>query len=210
MWLPIVSADFKIKAKQFVKIYSQMASILPYEVVKWEKLFWFLKFLIPKLIIIDPDKDALDELLNSVDLSTYGLERVKLNTTIGLDSSESELDPQNPNPRGVHGGDPDEDPLDLIIKSFNERWFQGWEATPEEQRVKFLNLAHNMRSHPDYKEKYADNADDQNRDIAFRKIFDDVMSKQRKNELDLYRLISKDEAFKSAMQDTLKRILMAS
>ena len=71
-------ADFKIKAKQFVKIYGQMASILPYEVVKWEKLFWFLKFLIPKLIIVDPTKDALDELLNSVDLSTYGIERVKL------------------------------------------------------------------------------------------------------------------------------------
>lgn len=203
-------ADFKIKAKQFVKIYSQMASILPYEVLKWEKLFWFLKFLIPKLIIIDPDKDALDELLNSVDLSTYGLERVKLNATIGLDSSESEVDPQNPNPRGVHGDDPEADPLDLIIKSFNEHWFQGWEATPEEQRVKFVNLAHNMRSHPDYKEKYAENTDAQNRDIAFRKIFDDVMSKQRKNELDLYRLISKDEAFKSAMQDTLKRILRAS
>ncbi len=37
-------ADFKIKAKQFVKIYGQMASIIPYEVVNWEKLFWFLKF----------------------------------------------------------------------------------------------------------------------------------------------------------------------
>jgi type I restriction enzyme R subunit len=36
------------------------------------------------------------------------------------------------------------------------------------------------------------------------------MSKQRKDELNLYRLISKDEAFKSAMQDTLKRILRAS
>ncbi len=43
--------DFKIKAKQFVKIYSQMASIMPYEMVEWEKLFWFLKFLIPKLIV---------------------------------------------------------------------------------------------------------------------------------------------------------------
>ena len=37
-------ADFKIKAKQFVKIYGQMASIMPYEVLDWEKLFWFLKF----------------------------------------------------------------------------------------------------------------------------------------------------------------------
>lgn len=59
-------ADYKIKAKQFVKIYGQMASIMPYEVLNWEKLFWFLKFLIPKMIITDPEQDALDELLNSV------------------------------------------------------------------------------------------------------------------------------------------------
>jgi len=202
-------ADFKIKAKQFVKIYGQMASILPYEVVKWEKLFWFLKFLIPKLIIVDPNEDTLDELLNSVDLSTYGLQRVKLNASILLDELETELDPQNPNLRGTHGDGGDDDPLDLIIKSFNERWFQGWEATPEEQKVKFVNLAQSMKSHPDFKVKYSENSDIQNREIAFKKIFDDVMSKQRKSELDLYRLIAKDEAFKIAMQDTLKRILSA-
>ncbi|QEC51718.1 type I restriction enzyme R subunit [Anseongella ginsenosidimutans] len=200
-------ADFKIKAKQFVKIYGQMASILPYEVLKWEKLFWFLKFLIPKLIIADPEQDALDGLLNSVDLSTYGLERVKLNTAISLDASETELDPQNANPRAVHDGERAEDPLDNIIISFNERWFQGWDATPEEQRVKFINLARSISSHPDYKEKYAKNSDTQNREIAFHKIFDEVMAKQRKHELDLYRLISQDPAFKSAMQGTLKRIL---
>jgi type I restriction enzyme R subunit len=38
--------DYKIKAKQFVKIYGQMASIMPFEVLAWEKLFWFLKFLV--------------------------------------------------------------------------------------------------------------------------------------------------------------------
>lgn len=199
-------ADFKIKAKQFVKIYGQMASIMPYEIPKWEKLFWFLKFLIPKLII-NKAIDGIDDLLNAVDLSTYGLERVKLNVAIGLDASETELEPPNANPRGAHGGDEEKDPLDLIIKSFNERWFQGWEATPEEQRVKFVNIAQSMRNHPDFKEKYAENPDAQNRDIAFIKIFEDVMAKQRKTELELYRLVSKDDAFKAAMQDTLKRML---
>lgn len=200
-------ADYKIKAKHFVKVYGQMASIMPYQVVAWEKLFWFLKFLIPKLIIIDKDKDALDGLLNSVDLSTYGLERVKLNTAISLDASETALDPQNPNPRGAHNSESEKDELDLIIKSFNERCFQGWEATPDEQKTKFVNLAQKMRAHNDFREKYADNTDLQNRDIAFSKIFDEVMAKQRKNELDLYRLISKDESFRIAMQDTLKRML---
>jgi type I restriction enzyme R subunit len=202
-------ADFKIKAKQFVKIYGQMASILPYEIVNWEKLFWFLKFLVPKLIIVDKDLDALDELLNSVDLSTYGLERVKLNSSIGLDDSETELDPQNPNPRGAHGTDKEEDSLDFIINSFNERWYQGWDATPEDQRVKFVNLAKNMETHPDFKNKYADNTDSQNREIAFNKIFNDVMAQQRKIELDLYKKVTQDDAFRIAMQDTLKRILSA-
>jgi type I restriction enzyme R subunit len=202
-------ADYKIKAKHFVKVYGQMASIMPYEIVAWEKLFWFLKFLIPKLIIIDNEQDALDGLLNSVDLSTYGLERVKLNTSIGLDASETEVDPQNANPRGAHGGESEKDELDLIIKSFNERWFQGWEATPDEQRAKFVNLAQKMKEHSDFKEKYADNLDSQNREFAFNKIFDEVMGKQRKSELDLYRLISKDEGFKQAMQDTIKRMLRA-
>ncbi|MBM9961134.1 hypothetical protein JTL80_35330, partial [Pseudomonas aeruginosa] len=55
-------ADFKIKAKQFVKIYGQMASIMPYEILAWEKLFWFLKFLIPKLKIKDKDADEIDAL----------------------------------------------------------------------------------------------------------------------------------------------------
>lgn len=200
-------ADFKIKAKQFVKIYGQMASIMPFEVVDWEKLFWFLKFLIPKLKVRDPNAEQIDELLESVDLSSYGLERVKLNHSIGLDDSETELDPQNPNPRGAHGGDEQKDPLDQIIDAFNERWFQGWSATPEEQKVKLLNIKGGIEAHPDFEEKYKNNADQQNREIAFQKIFEDVIQNNRRNELELYKLLASDPAFKAAMQQSLQRLV---
>ncbi|UAB80055.1 type I restriction endonuclease subunit R [Marixanthomonas sp. SCSIO 43207] len=199
-------ADFKIKAKQFVKIYGQMASILPFEILNWEKLFWFLKFLIPKLPVKNKDIEGLDELLESIDLSTYGLERVKLNTSIELDASETEVDPQNPNPRGAHGTDEEKDPLDLIIQSFNERWFQGWEATPDDQRVKFISLTKSVQAHPDFEEKVVNNSDQQNSDLAFRKILDEVMRKQRKQELELYKLYAKDESFYRAFFDTMKRM----
>jgi len=201
-------ADFKIKAKQFIKIYGQMAAIMPFEIVNWEKLFWFLKFLVPKLPVKPDAIDGLDELLESIDLSTYGLERVRLNETIGLDDSESEVDPQNPNPRGAHGTGEEHDPLDLIIQSFNERWFQGWDATPEDQRVKFISLTKSIQAHPDFETKYLNNLDEQNKSIAFEKIMDDVMSKQRKQELDLYRLYAKDDAFKIALFDTMKRMIV--
>lgn len=199
-------ADFKIKAKQFVKIYGQMASILPFEILNWEKLFWFLKFLIPKLPVKNKDIEGLDELLESIDLSTYGLERVKLNTSIELDASETEVDPQNPNPRGAHGTDEEKDPLDLIIQSFNERWFQGWEATPDDQRVKFISLTKSVQAHPDFEEKVVNNSDQQNSDLAFKKILDEVMRQQRKQELELYKLYAKDETFYRAFFDTMKRM----
>lgn len=198
--------DFKIKAKQFVKIYGQMAAIMPYEMVAWEKLFWFLKFLIPKLKIKDPEADALDELLESVDLSSYGLERVKLNQQIGLDESETELEPQNPNPRGAHD-DPDQDPLDEIIRNFNERWFADWSGTPEEGRIVLIKFADGMKAHPDFEEKYKNNPDVHNRNLALEKIFDDVALRIRRNEMELYKLLTKDAAFRSAMLDSVRQMV---
>ncbi len=199
-------ADFKIKAKQFVKIYGQMASIMPYENAIWEKLFWFLKFLIPKLKIADPEADQLDALLDSVDLSSYGLERVKLNQSIGLDAEATELEPQNPNPRGAHG-ERDENPLDEIIRDFNERWFQGWSATPEEQRVKFINIADSIKAHPDFENKYQNEPDPHHRELVFEKMLKEVMLQRRKDELELYKLFASDPAFKASWTSSMQQVV---
>ena len=199
--------DFKIKAKQYVKIYGQMASIMPYEIVAWEKLFWFLKFLVPKLKVKDAGSDAIDELLESVDLSSYGLQRVKLNHTITLDEADTDLDPQNPNPRGAHGGDKQTDPLDDIVRTFNERWFQGWSATPEEQKVKFVNIAESIKQHPDFEAKYQNNPDPHNRELAFEKMLKEVMLRRRKDELELYKLFAGDAAFKAAWVQNMQRMV---
>ncbi|MEA5461616.1 DEAD/DEAH box helicase family protein [Arcicella sp. LKC2W] len=199
-------ADFKIKAKQFVKIYGQVAAIMSFENERWEKLYWFLKFLIPKLIIKNPENDKLDELLNKIDLSTYGLQRTKLGQSITLDDKETMIDPQNANPRGVRDGE-EIDPLDLIIKSFNEKWFQGWNATPEEQRVKFVSIARFVREHPNFKTHYVNNHDVQNRDLALMRMISDAISQQRKSELELYKLYVNDGAFKMALEDSIRRMV---
>jgi len=200
-------ADFKIKAKQFVKIYGQMASIMRFEKLEWEKLFWLLKFLIPKLIVKSPDGDLIDELLESVDLSTYGLERTMLNESIELDDASTELAPQNPNPRGAHSGEEEKDPLDEIIRVFNERWFQGWNGTPEEKRVKVIQISKKLLSHPDIEEKYFNNPDSHTRDLALHNILKEVLNQQRRQELELYKLTAKDESFYQALFDTMKRMI---
>lgn len=201
--------DFKIKAKQFVKIYGQMASILQYENIEWEKLYWFLKFLIPKLVVKDVESDLIDELLESVDLSTYGLERTNVGAKIGLSDDESVVDPQNPNPRGARGPEEPEDYLDNIVKDFNERWFSDWNATPEERRVKFLNLMTKIQEHPDYDTKFKNNSDEYNRDLAFEKIFQDVLLKSRRQEMELYKILQNDLAAKSALINSFRSVLDA-
>ncbi|MFW5804936.1 MAG: type I restriction enzyme subunit R domain-containing protein, partial [Bacteroidales bacterium] len=199
-------ADYKIKAKQFVKIYGQMATIMPFEMPSWEKRFWFLKFLIPKLIVKDKEANDLHSLMEAVSLESYGIKRVKLGSNISLEDEESSVEPQTPRPRGVHE-EPEKDPLDLIVRSFNEKWFDGWEATPEEQRVKFVKLAENIRKHPDFEVKYKQNPDPETKKLAFNKIFDDVITEERSRDLDFYRMLAKDEAFRESILNTVARVL---
>jgi type I restriction enzyme R subunit len=199
--------EFKIQAKQFVKIYAQVAAIITFNNLNWEMLHWFLKFLIPKLKVRDPDRDDLDELLNSIDLSTYGLERSRLEANIELDASTSELDPQNPNPRGGHSGPGETDPLDDIINAFNERHFAGWEATPEEQRVKFINIARHVMNHADYNEQVRDNPNVQNRQLALKNLIKQAVLIERKRELDLYKKYASDPDFEKAFDASIARLL---
>lgn len=199
--------DFKIKAKQFVKIYAQVACIIPFENSNWEMLHWFLKFLIPKLKVKDPQKDALDDLLNNVDLSTYGLERSKLNQQIGLESFTAEVDPQSPNMRGNHKPEPELDELDAIIQTFNERFFAGWDATPEEQRVKFINIANHVMNNADFVTQVQNNPDEQNSRLALEKIIEHAIRTERKRELDLYKNYASDPDFKRAFDASIARLV---
>ncbi|MGQ1943969.1 type I restriction endonuclease subunit R [Ornithobacterium rhinotracheale] len=198
--------DFKVKAKQFVKIYGQMAAIIPFEVISWERLFWFLKFLIPKLIVRTKEDNLIDEILESVDLSTYGIERTKLNYNIELDDSNSEVDPQNSNPRGVQNETNEKNALDEIIKVFNERYFQQWNKAPKDQKETMFKINEQIKNHSDFIDKVVKNNDVQNKDLAFRLLADTIMKNRRKDEIDLYKLYAKDKVFYEGFLDILKRL----
>lgn len=199
--------DFKIKAKHFVKLYGQLACIMQFPQMEWEKLHWFLKFLIPKLKVKDPDQDRLDALLESVDLSTYALERVHLNETIALDATPAELDPENPNVRGYHGEEEERSPLDDIIRHFNERWFSAWDATPEEQRVKIVNILRHIQDCEEYARQVAGNPDQQNRELALRSLIGAAVGKERRKDTELYRLYANDADFRTSFDESIMRIL---
>ena len=206
-WAENGKADFKMKCKQFVRIYSRVAAIMEYEVADWEKLFWFLRFLIPSLIVNGPDADQLKDLLDSVDLNTYGLRRTALNEPIVLDAAETTLDPLKP--VMVHAGDdePEKDPLEQILKEFNERWFKGWDATPDDQKAKLINVAKAVAADEDYQTLVVGNPDQQAVAEAMIAIVDRIMRKQRKGDMSLYKEYQQNEGFKHNFINIIDRML---
>jgi len=200
-------ADFKMKCKQFVRVYSKASAILPYEMLDWEKLFWFLRYLIPSLHIDKPGATDLKDLLDSVDLNTYGLRRTSLNETIALDAGETVVDPNKP--VMVHAGSDDAeplDPLDQILKEFNERWFKGWEVAPDDQRTKLIDVAKAVAQHEDYK-NVVGNPDKQAVEALMVGIVDHVMRNRHKKDAELFKQYCKNEEFKYSFIGVINQML---
>ena len=41
--------------------------------------------------------------------------------------------------------DDDKEELDVILQEFNEKWFKGWDTTPEEQKVKLTAIVNSVK-----------------------------------------------------------------
>jgi len=207
-WDNDTKIDFKVKAKQFVKIYSRMAAILPYENRNWEELFWFLRYLIPELHVEVPGRDDLKDLLDSIDLNTYGLRRTQLDQPITLDDEEAEINPLAPKMVTGGEGEVEKDLLDRIVKEFNERWFNGWKSTPEDQKMKLVSLAKSIAESPSFRDQILGNPDAEATAWFYEKLFDKVMAEKRRSDMDLYKLYKTDKA--SANSSTMAAILQST
>lgn len=206
-WPENGKADFKMKCKQFVKIYSRVAVIMPFEMKDWEKLFWFLRYLIPGLHIAGPDIDSLKDLLDSVDLNTYGLRRTALNEAITLDAGETTIDPLKPTMVNAGSEEEEKDPLDVILQEFNNRWFNGWEATPDDQKMKLVSVAQAVAADEDYQTLVVGNPDQQAVDALMVTIIDRIMRKKRKGDNSLYKEYQQNEGFKADFRSVITRML---
>ena len=206
-WPENGKADFKMKCKQFVKIYSRVAAIMPFEMKDWEKLFWFLRYLIPSLHITGPDIDSMKDLLDSVDLNTYGLRRTALNETITLDAGEATIDPLKAKMVNAGGEGVTKDPLDEILKEFNNRWFNGWNATPDDQKMKLVSVAQAVAEDEDYKTLVVGNPDQQAVDALMNEIIDRIMRQKRKGDNSLYKEYQQNEGFKVDFRNVVMRML---
>lgn len=111
---------FKSSAKQFVRTYNFLSSILPYGSQEWEKLSIFLNLLVTKLPRPTSDEDDVEKIVEDVDLESY---RVVAQETmaIRLADQDAEID-AIPVKTDIGIPVPEMDTLTNIIATFHDIW----------------------------------------------------------------------------------------
>jgi type I restriction enzyme, R subunit len=182
--------DFIIKAKSFTRVYNFLVQILDYTNIEWEKLYWFLKFLLNKLHF--DFEDLSKGILESIDLDSY---KTSEPSTLNIEIEENkELKPIPPE-TGGHGPPPEMDKLEEIIKEFNDRFGTEWTENDKIRRFLFEDIPNEMAKDIDFINATM-NSDKQNAKITFDKKLDDKFQNLIHSHTKLYKRYSDDEAFK--------------
>ena len=184
--------DFKLKAKSFLRVYSYLGKILDSNKSEWEQLWWYLKFLVPKLFIENTD-DLADGILESIDMDSY---RPSKETTkdIALDDTPGEIDPI---PVDVKGGksEPDPDTLENILSVFNQKFGDiEWSDKDKVRKILTEQLPAEMKAHKETMEavKYSDK---QNAKITSDKKLEEIMQQYLFSQTEIFKKFTEDKDF---------------
>lgn len=184
--------DFKAKAKSFLRVYSYLAKILDFNNQDWEKLFWYLKYLVPKLYIEQTD-DLVEGILESIDMDSY---RPSKETTQNISLFE-EPGEVAPIPVEVKGGqhDPDLDTLENILSAFNQRFGDiEWSDKDKVRQILTKQLPEEMKASKDIMDavKYSDK---QNAKISSDKKLEELMQQYLFSQTEIFKKFTTDKDF---------------
>ena len=124
-----------------------------------------------------------------------------------MDSSETTIDPLKPTMVNAGSEEEIKDPLDVILQEFNNHWFNGWEATPDDQKMKLISVAQAVAEDEDYKSLVVGNPDQQAVDALMVQIIDRIIRKKRKGDMSLYKEYQQNEGFKVDFRSVITRML---
>jgi len=196
--------DFKVKAKSFLRTYSYLGKILDFNNQEWEMLWWYLKFLVPKLFI-DQTDDLADGILEAIDMYSYRPSKERIQD-IGLDADIGEV---NPIPVNVRGGkpEPEMDTLENILSVFNQRFGDiDWSDKDKVRKILTEQLPDEMKANKEIMDaiKYSDK---QNAKITSDKKLEEMMQQYLFSQTEIFKKFTQDKDFqrryKEFMFDTL-------
>jgi type I restriction enzyme R subunit len=184
--------DFFVKSKSFFRTYAFLSKILSFNNAYWERLYWFLKFLLPK-IKLNENEDLAKGILEAIDLDSYRLTRITTDN-IGLKGGE-EILPTPPIMKGKKGEN-EFNPLEAIINEFNTKYgIDNWTDDDKIKAFLFQQLPADFAKDHDTVNS-VNNSDKQNAKITSDKKVEDLMQDVIFTYTDLYKKFTDDPDFK--------------
>ncbi len=185
--------DFKIKVKSFLRTYSYLAKLMDFNNLYWEQLWWYLKYLLPKLII-DDDEDLSQGILETIDMDSYrpskqGTEHILLQEDPGFVA---------PIPVTVGGGkaEPELDTLENILREFNHRFGDiDWTDKDKVNDILTNQIPADMRKDERIMDAITTSPDKQNAKISSDKKVEELMQQYLFTQTEIFKKFSTDEDF---------------
>ena len=185
--------DFKIKVKSFLRTYSYLAKLLYFNNLYWEQLWWYLKYLLPKLTI-DENEDLAQSIVESIDMDSYrpakqGTENIGLVAEPGF---------VNPIPVGIGGGksEPELDTLENILNAFNQRFGDiDWSDTDKVNKFLTEQLPAEMKADKKVMDAITTSPDKQNAKLSSDKKVEELMRQYLYTQTEIFKKFSTDQDF---------------
>ena len=184
---------FKSKAKGFVRTYSFLSSILPYNKQEWEERSIFLNFLIPKLPA-PVEEDLSKGILETIDMDSYRVEK-KAMRGIMLEDEDVEIDPV-PGVGAAGRGEVEIDRLSEIIRQFNEL-FGGIDWADEDRvRQMIIETIPAMVAEDTAFRNARENSDRENARVEHDRALGRVMTSIMRDDTELFKQFMDNPDFK--------------
>ena len=185
--------DFKIKVKSFLRTYSYLARIIDIKNIYWEQLWYYLKYLLPKLSI-DQTDDLAEGVIETIDMDSYrpskqGTEKITLDAEDGY---------VNPIPVNIGGGkaEPELDTLENILKVFNHRFGDiEWTDKDKVNEILTQQIPANMKSDSKIMDSINTSPDKQNAKISSDKKVEELMQQYLFSQTEIFKKFTTDQDF---------------
>ncbi len=189
--------NFLSNARNFNRSYAFLSKLLDFRNAYWERLYWFLKLLLPKLSL-DTREDLAKGLLQAIEMDSYRLTRQSTQNIV-MDNEATAIDPAQAGTGGL-APEPQMEELSRIIREFNDRFgIDDWTQDDKVKNYLFQQLPQEMEQ-DEATTRAIRNSDRQNARITSDKKVEELMQDVIFQFTDLYKHFTDDPDFKRQYQ----------
>ena len=179
--------QFRSTLQGYIRLYGYISQLITFTDVALEKLYLFGRSLNKKLPKRDLPPDLVD-LLASVDLDSFRIQRTHDSLQLSLEAQDSEVEGIGSDIATVR--DPEQDLLSKIIEALNDAHQTHFTT---EDKVDIETVYRKVREHEELRQVIEGDNTETNKKYKFDQVFDEILLGFVNSRLDLYTKLSQED-----------------